>query len=74
MRNEILGDNMRNIVFLDIDGVLNGDRTCIRSIFWCIETVGNLYGCTLFDIFVNNVKKISIRYPDGFSVNNSINR
>ena len=23
MRNEILGDNMRNIVFLDIDGVLN---------------------------------------------------
>ena len=36
MRNEILGDNMRNIVFLDIDGVLNGDRTCIRSIFWFI--------------------------------------
>ena len=47
---------------------------CIRSIFWCIETVGNLYGCTLFDIFSNNVKKISTRYPDGFSVNNSINR
>lgn len=36
MRNKILGDNMRNIVFLDIDGVLNGDRTCIRSTFWFI--------------------------------------
>ena len=47
---------------------------CIRSIFWCIESVANLYGCTLFDIFANNVKKISIRYPDGFNINNSINR
>ena len=47
---------------------------CIRSIFGCIETVGNLYGCRLFDIFANNVKKISIRYPDGFNINNSINR
>lgn len=47
---------------------------CIRSIFWCIESVGNLHGCTLFDIFTNNVKKISTRYPDGFSVQNSINR
>ena len=47
---------------------------CIRSIFWCIESVGNLHGCTLFDIFTNNVKKISNRYPDGFSVQNSINR
>lgn len=47
---------------------------CIRSIFWCIESVSNLNGCTLFDIFDNNVKKISTRYPDGFSVQNSINR
>ena len=47
---------------------------CIRSIFWCIESVANLHGCTLFDIFTNNVKKISTRYPDGFSVRNSINK
>lgn len=47
---------------------------CIRSIFWCIESVANLNGCTLFDIFNNNVKKISTRYPEGFSVQNSINR
>ena len=47
---------------------------CIRSIFWCIESVANLHGYTLFDIFANNVKKISTRYPDGFSVQNSINR
>ena len=47
---------------------------CIRSIFWCIESVANLHGCTLFDIFANNVKKISTRYPNGFSVQNSINR
>ena len=47
---------------------------CIRSIFWSIESVANLHGCTLFDIFTNNIKKISTRYPDGFSVQNSINR
>lgn len=46
----------------------------IRSIFWCIESVANLHGCTLFDIFANNVKKISTRYPEGFSITNSINR
>ena len=47
---------------------------CIRSIFWCIESVGNLYDLTLFDIFAKNIKKISTRYPEGFSINNSINR
>ena len=47
---------------------------CIRSIFWCIESVAHLHDCTLFDIFAKNVQKISDRYPEGFSVHNSINR
>lgn len=46
----------------------------IRSIFWTIESIGNLYNYTLFDIFAKNIKKISTRYPEGFSISNSINR
>ena len=55
-------------------GIALASLDCIRSIFWSIESVSNLHGCTLFDIFTKNVKKISTRYPDGFSVQNSINR
>ena len=69
-----IGELCKILDYYTNHGVALAALDCIRSIFWCIETVGNLYGCTLFDIFANNVKKISIRYPDGFSVNNSINR
>lgn len=46
----------------------------IRTIFWCIEAVGKLHGIELFDIFGKNIVKISNRYPNGFSVDKSINR
>ena len=69
-----IGELCKILDYYTNHGVALAALDCIRSIFWCIETVGNLYGCTLFDIFANNVKKISIRYPDGFSINNSINR
>lgn len=36
IRKDAFGNEIRNIIFLDIDGVLNGDSTLFRSIFWYI--------------------------------------
>ena len=72
--SKCIGELCGLLYYYSNHGLSLASLDCIRSIFWSIESVANLHGCTLFDIFTNNVKKISTRYPDGFSVQNSINR
>lgn len=46
----------------------------LRSIFYNIKTVANIFDKTLEDIFDVNCNKIKKRYPDGFDPDMSINR
>ena len=41
---------------------------------WYVATIAHWYGFDLGDVAAANVEKLRRRYPDGFSVERSVNR
>ncbi len=54
------------------------DRDAIRKelgdVLWYVATIAHWYGFDLGDVASTNVEKLRRRYPDGFSVEASMNR
>lgn len=54
------------------------DRDAIRKelgdVLWYVATIAHWYGFDLGDVAAANVEKLRRRYPDGFSVERSVNR
>jgi NTP pyrophosphatase (non-canonical NTP hydrolase) len=54
------------------------DRDAIRKelgdVLWYVATIAHWYGFDLGDVASTNVEKLRRRYPDGFSVERSVNR
>ena len=56
-----------------VSSMIKGLRS-IRTIFYYVDKIAAIFDKTLEDIFEINKNKIETRYPNGFSVDNSINR
>jgi len=67
-------EHMKKVVFqghkLDVDKLIEeaGDT------LWYIAKLARVCGITLEELAVRNIEKLKKRYPDGFKVENSVNR
>ena len=46
----------------------------IGDVAWYIAEIATVLGVTLEDVLTRNIEKLKARYPDGFKVEDSINR
>ena len=55
---------------LDLDALKNE----LGDVLWYLAAIAHWYGFDLSDVASANVEKLRKRYPDGFSVERSVNR
>ncbi|MFO0203276.1 MAG: nucleoside triphosphate pyrophosphohydrolase family protein, partial [Alphaproteobacteria bacterium] len=46
----------------------------LGDVLWYVACIAHWYGYTLSDVATENIEKLRRRYPDGFSVQRSVNR
>lgn len=46
----------------------------LGDVLWYLSQIARLAGLTLEEIAIANIEKLKLRYPDGFTVENSIKR